>query len=405
MRRLAAICLLLALAACGGPSRRMVTQEGPPELRVGVQVHVSRTAVSSDSPFTLSDKKGVLWAGDGEPLQFELTPNNRIRVIQHGERIAEGKGPYWVRPDNHAHIIRVGGKSYPGYVELRRSGERGMNAVNIVDAEDYLRAVIPGEIAHAGPYGQAARAQAVAARTYALANLGKYPEEGFDLYAGVQDQVYGPVEKRHPEADEAVWETRGQVLTYDSTLIEAKYASTCGGKVAAYEESFDAEAPYLKSLTDKVDGKDACRASRYYRWEVRYSGETLRGILGKTLPSITGEALNGAHIKEIRVEERGPSKRVTKLRIETDRQTYFVEKGDIRRLLLREDGGMLRSTAFEIKTTKKNGRVVEIELRGRGWGHGVGMCQWGAMQLSTEGHSYNGILNHYYPKADLEDLY
>jgi stage II sporulation protein D len=302
--------------------------------------------------------------------------------------------------------VTLGGAAYPGYLEIVSSPAGGLNAINVVDVESYLRGVVPMEIGHQdGGYLEAAKAQAVAARTYVAAHLGQYPEEGFDLHAGVLDQVYGPVDRRHPNTDRAVAATRGLILLYDDEPITANYSSTCGGKTAAAEESFETDPiPYLKSHSDDVNGAPACRNSRYFTWTEAWTGAEMVKALSRTVPRELNLPWEGTRVEAITARERGPSGRVVVLTIRTDEAEYEIEKGAIRRVLENPAGKPLRSTQFDI-AVRGSGADRRIEAEGHGWGHGVGMCQMGAMQMSKDGLDMGRILGHYYPGAELRNWY
>ena len=366
-------------------------------------MHVTETRIGSARPFIVSDDRGVMLSGKaGETCAVRLD-GKQVRIYTgNGELLGLADGTLRIAGDDERAEIAVDGARYPGTIEVRRSPRGGLNVVNALDVETYLRAVVPLEIGHAGDYLEAAKAQAVAARTYTAGHMGQYPDEGFDLEAGVQDQVYGSIDRRHADADRAVEETRGLILVHDGKPIRANYSSTCGGRSASLEEGFGAEGvPYLRSRLDEVDGKIACRTSKYYRWEESWSGEQLFGILARTVPSVIGKPWVGKRLRDIEVTERGASGRAVRLRIRTDKASYEVERGAIRRVLLTTAGGPLWSNAFELKLKRVDGRVKRVTAKGQGWGHGVGMCQWGAMQLSRDGYGFHDILKHYYPGARL----
>ncbi len=374
-----------------------------PMVGIGLRVHVAEARIGSPHAFSVSDDRGVMLRGDADAtFVVRLEEGQVLLYTEAGELSGLASGPLRFEAAAQPAELLVDGARYPGAIEVRPSPKGGLNIVNRLDVETYLRGVVPLEIGHAGDYLEAAKAQAVAARTYTAGHMGQYPEEGFDLEAGVQDQVYGPLDRRHPDADRAVEETRGLILLHDGKPIRANYSSTCGGVTAALEEGFHAEGvPYLRSRADEVDGKVACRTSKYYRWEESWSGEDLQRILGRTVPAVTGKAWAGKSLKEIKVVERGKSGRALRLRIATEKAAYEVSKGAIRRVLLTPSGGPLWSTAFELKVKTSGGNVKRVTAKGQGWGHGVGMCQWGAMQLSRDGHGFRDILKHYYPGTEL----
>jgi stage II sporulation protein D len=146
----------------------------------------------------------------------------------------------------------IGERPYRGTVLLQATANGRLTAVNLVDMEGYLLGVVPREIGRVDEdLLEAAKAQAIAARTYAIAHLGRREALGFDVYATVQDQVYGGVIDEHEPVSRAVRETRGEILVYDGRPIEAYYHSTCAGQTAAIEEVWnDSPRPYLRSVVD-----------------------------------------------------------------------------------------------------------------------------------------------------------
>ncbi|NNF05617.1 MAG: SpoIID/LytB domain-containing protein [Candidatus Eisenbacteria bacterium] len=401
---------IMTLGGCASPKEMppLKHQDNrPPTVRVAIKNSTHEAKVGSETNFALADSEGVIDVFGGG-VYLRVTPGEMGMLVQDpsGAIVARGEGPYWVRPTYGGSPVLVGKDAYTGHLVLRRGTERGIHVINVVDLETYLRSVVPLEIGHAGKYLNAAKAQSIAARTYAVRNLNKYAAEGYDLQSGVMDQVYGPISKRHPDADRAVMETRGQVLTYNSQPIRAKYSSTCGGKTAGSEEGFNySKIPYLRPQNCKIDGRVNCRTSRYFRWDVSWSETELKDILSRTIPKLLSKPWLGERITQIKVIERGESGRAIDLQITTDKSEYVLSRFQIRQALERPEGGLLRSNAFELNAKKNNGRVTELTIIGRGWGHGVGMCQWGAMQLSTEGYDFRSILDLYYPKARLEQLY
>jgi stage II sporulation protein D len=401
---------LVALAGCAGTRPPMPAPEGgpAPEVRVGILLHADEAKVGALEPYTLSDPKGTLTVGrKGETFRVRREKDRLLVFGKSGEFVASTAGPIRLQPDSRAGEVSVAGKRYPGRLEIRVSPSAGMNVINATDVESYLRAVVPLEIGHAGnDYREAAKAQAVAARTYAGGHMGQNPGEGYDMVAGVSDQVYGSVDKRDPDADRAVAETRGLILVHDGKPIRANYSSTCGGRTAAVEESFDADpVSYLKSRKDELNGEIACRTSKYYRWKESWTGDDLVRILAHTVPAVLGKPWKGASVRDVKAVERGKSGRVTRLRIKTDQAEYEARKGAIRRVLERDGGGALWSTWFDLKVKRSGDKVRRLTAEGRGWGHGVGMCQWGAMQLSKDGVGYRRILEHYYPGTRLKQWY
>jgi stage II sporulation protein D (peptidoglycan lytic transglycosylase) len=281
--------------------------------------------------------------------------------------------------------------------------------INRVGLESYLQGVVSAEMGRRGPAEQAAlRAQAVVSRTYALRNLGRWKAQGYDLSATVADQVYSGQGGETLEGRAAVGETRGRVLMYDGAPIEAFFYSTCGGRTADGFEVFrGAVRPYLRSVSDQAaNGGAYCSISPRYRWHEEWTGEALRTTLERNLPPVTGmQAVNVREVSNVRVARRSPSGRVEQLVIGLGGPEIKVEGPAIRQVMRPSSGEPLRSTAFDLVATVGSQGVTHLAVDGRGSGHGVGFCQWGAVGRAREGQGYEQILAAYFPGTQLERRY
>lgn len=177
-------------------------------------------------------------------------PSRPVWMVVGGELRSLGRDSviYFI-PASAESYLSLNGRSYRGFLVLKGS-PRGLVAVNVVNLEDYLKSVVPGEMSP-GQFGslEALKAQAVAARTYAIKNMGQFRNFGYDLIDSPRSQLYRGMISEHPLSNRAVDETRGEVLTYKGELINALYTSTCGGKTEDVENVFAGRpAPYLKSV-------------------------------------------------------------------------------------------------------------------------------------------------------------
>jgi len=211
------------------------------------------------------------------------------------------------------------------------------------------------------------------------------------------------------EGRAAVGETRGRVLTYDGALIEAYYFSTCGGRTAeGYEVFRGAVRPYLRSVSDlNESGTAYCSISPRYRWREDWSGEALRAVLQRSLPPLTGTGTAPiGMVTDVRVTQRSASGRVDQLSIALGGTEVRVDgHARIRQVLRTPSGQLLRSTAFSLMATGAGRNVTNLVVDGVGAGHGVGLCQWGAVGRARAGQSYQQILAAYYPGTRLERRY
>ena len=301
--------------------------------------------------------------------------------------------------------VRINGTGYHGAVLLRPAAS-GVTAVNLLDVETYLRGVVPLEIgAGRSPAElEAVKAQAIAARTYAVRHLGRRDALGFDYHGTVLDQAYGGADAEDPVATRAVEETRGLILTYEDEPIEAFYHSTCGGETASVEEVWGgAPRGYLRPVSDaRPGGGWYCETSTRFRWTEEWGEaallETLTvGLRGRGIGPV-------AEVRRLEARDRTASGRVRELLVETDAGSTRVHGDSIRRVLRPEPGRILNSTVFELEP-RGTDRVTGLTVRGAGWGHGIGMCQTGALGRARDGASYREILSTYYPATRLVRLY
>ena len=308
--------------------------------------------------------------------------------------------PVVARPESNDSFITWGGKRYRGEL-LLSAGDSGILIVNRLPMDSYLRGVVPLEIGNRTSAEIAAvQAQAVAARTYGYKHLNS--ARPFDMYATVQDQVYGGVDAEKPLSDSAIVTTADIVVLYNGQPISTPYHSTCGGSTAAVTEVWynQSDEPYLRPVSDRIPGSDHfyCDPSPRFSWTQNYDTDGLRVVMEKYLATYTNAPkTNLGKITDIREEGRTPSGRIRSLAIQTESGTYSLRGNDIRFVLRDPKGAILNSTYFNFQETKANGEVSGLTIDGRGYGHGIGMCQWGAIGRARAGQNFHTILETYYP--------
>jgi stage II sporulation protein D len=313
-------------------------------------------------------------------------------------------------PDAQGSEMRLEGAEYRGFfVLVARS--TGLLLINRVLLEDYLRGVVGNEIGRRAADGrrEALKAQAVAARSYTFAQLGGRRDGSFDVFDSELDQVYSGVPGESPDVDAAVFATAGEVLLHGGEFAIAYYSAVCGGRTADAEEVWNGRGRgHLKSRRDRVSGKDLCSESAHFRWRVEWDGETFMEIFRRFYPRF--HAWRGGsfgELRDVKIRRRGPSDRVIALEVETTTGRFRVERDAIRWTLRRPESGSpaLKSTAFDVDVKRSKGRVTRVVVNGRGYGHGVGLCQAGAVAMSRLGRSYRDILHHYYSGVEIRRVY
>ena len=382
---------------------------GEPQLRIGLAVGVSSATVGGGGDLVVTDPSGARLAVIPAGEQWRVVPSGIGVSVQSPGRLGSAPSEtIAVVATDPSQMVRMNGWTYRGTVEIVRDTV-GITLVNRLPLEAYLLGVVSAEMGRRNlAEFEALKAQAVVSRTYALRNLRRRAALGFDLHAGVADQVYSGTGSETPEGLEAVRSTRGMVLTYRGAPIDAFYFSTCGGQTADGVEAFRAASrPYLRSFPD-VDGAGAayCRISPRYRWREEWTGDALRGTLRRTLPPATG--VSGEQVGEVRdvwVAQRTGSGRVGRLAITLRSNQVMVDGPAVRQVLRPASGELLRSAAFALTATGAGRGITRLVAEGSGAGHGVGLCQWGAVGRSRAGHDFQRILAAYYPGAALQRVY
>ncbi|MGA1495041.1 MAG: SpoIID/LytB domain-containing protein, partial [Rhodothermales bacterium] len=258
----------------------------------------------------------------------------------------------------------------------------GMTLINQVPLEDYVASVVGSE------YGlddlEGAKAMAVVARTYALHTISQRKP----LLDSEQSQVYLGLKRATAAARLAARATAGEVLTWDGTLIDAVYSASNGGRTATNQSLWDtAQLPYLTSREDPFDEDVSPHSSWRFEMEEKRLESTISDIFGTDTQSI-------------RIDQRAPDGRVTRIELKGKEGSRTITGSAFRAALARAFGPMsVKSTYFDLK--EKRNRYV---ITGRGFGHGVGLSQWGAHGMARACHSYREILAFYYDGTQLARL-
>jgi stage II sporulation protein D len=269
--------------------------------------------------------------------------------------------------------------SFRGQLDLQ-ADVSGLRLVNYIYLDDYLKGVVPNEM-EAGAPKEALKAQAVAARTFALCKIKERRGKDYDLEGTVNSQVYKGFGSERDTCTQAVAETHGLVMIYQNQPIPAFYHANCGGHTASVETVWGGRQPFLQGVPCNYD-----RFSKHYQWknDIRKSALTL--LCKRAYPSL-GE------IGGLRVLSRDATQRVEKIALEGAERTVILSGSEFRMLAGPES---VRSARFEVED-QGNAWL----FTGTGWGHGVGLCQDGAKGLARQGALFSEILRHYYPGIQL----
>ncbi|MCS7249512.1 MAG: SpoIID/LytB domain-containing protein [candidate division WOR-3 bacterium] len=296
------------------------------------------------------------------------------------------KEPVIITPYPHTYL-HFRDKAYRGYFKIVYGAVwkyKKPCLINILPLEEYLFSVVSCEI---GPIDEknyeSAKAQAVAARSYALFRMLQNQKKIYDIFASpILDQAYEGKKKETFLTTKAVKETKGEILINSGRIFKAMYHANCGGLL--YSGKRDSEKYSLHK-------PPFCKYSKNYKWEKSLEKDDLVNILKKI---INYQKKKPLRIKKIKLEKERKSQRVKKIRFYTNAGIFYLTGEKFRSLL------DLKSRLLEIKM-----RGDKIKILGYGYGHGKGMCQDGAMAMAKKGYNYKEILSHYYPKKKIKKIY
>lgn len=268
-----------------------------------------------------------------------------------------------------------------GALQITSRG-KGLAVVNEVDLEEYVMGVVPSEM-NAGWHPEALKAQAVVARTYALYQRMMNPAREYDVVASIQDQVYRGRHGLDHRVRQAVEATRGAVVTHRNAPILAAFSSTAAGPTEDAVNVWSKDLPYLKGVECPFDTN-----SPYYQWRAEFKLQDLEDNLRRQ-----GQAVGTiASVTPFSYSRAG---RVTKVRVLHSHGELILRGEDLRRVV---GYTVIPSTQFEVEAVGR-----DVVLSGRGAGHAVGLCQWGAKELADLGYSFVTILLYYFPGTELKD--
>lgn len=394
------------------PGRAVV---GELPVRIALATAAASPLVSGTSEWRAlgEDGRALLAIGAAEATWRVEREGRALRVVRpDGAATAWSGGSLHIRPSDPSAHVRYDGKRYRGTLVLTGS-DSGVLVVNHTRMDDYLKGVVPLEMGRTRTEAEraAVEAQAVAARSFAYTRLGAGARRAWDLRASVLDQVYGGVDAETPVASRAVEATAGLVLRYDRRVVDAPYSSTCGGSTAAGSEIWRTDdRGYLQRVSDKVPGTTSrywCEAAPRFRWTTVLDRSALNSAVSRYLRGYAAVPAGGpGEVRNVTVSSRTPSGRVGSLTLATERGSYSLRGNEIRFVLRTSGGEILHSTYFSTDAVRRgDGTIERLTIRGNGNGHGVGMCQWGAIGRARAGHDFRAILQAYYSGATVGPVY
>lgn len=314
-------------------------------------------------------------------------PESKVRLIDRGILIRLTVYPskrLIIEPDRDASIL-IDQRPFRGQVTFIRTADNRITVVNDINVEDYIKGVLYHEVSHYWPM-EALKTQAVATRTYALYSINPAGKP-YDMTNDIYSQVYGGRSSERYRTDIAVDATRGQVLTYNNKLIAAYFHATCGGLTEDAQELWHLpDIPPLRGVPCPF-----CQNSPHFHWKRDFRLHDIQDAL-----NLHGYKVGA--IKDMVIIDRDRSDRIEHLKIIQKNGEELVIKGKEFRDIMGPN--VIDSNNYEIVV-----KGYYVNLIGKGWGHGVGMCQWGAFGMAKQQFNYKQILAYYYPQSVLMDYH
>jgi stage II sporulation protein D len=275
-------------------------------------------------------------------------------------------------------IIQVDNTKYRGAITATRKNSHWLTIINRLSIEQYLYGVVPREMPSSW-HMEALKAQAVAARGFAMANIGKYQNNGFDLCTTVNTQVYGGYSSEHQRTNQAVDQTSGKVMTADGKLVIPYYHANSGGHTESSEYVWNEAVSYARGVSDPYSLNEP-----YAEWETNLSHQEIEQMLLERQIDI-------GSITDLMITDTSPNGRVQELVINGTHGYHILHKQQTRWVF------GLRSNYYEMTLQQQS-----VVFSGRGSGHGIGMSQHGARGMAEDGYSWQQILSHYYTGIRIE---
>lgn len=369
------IAILVSVLATVEPA--LGVADSSPEIRLLLDEKLPRVVVSGGSLLVEMWDKGGWQPAVNRVRRVGFNPMSGGVQLDGAAVVAP---IFRIKP--HKGMLRYGGRPCRGYLTVLINAGKLM-VVSHMPLESYLVGVVNGEIDSSWPM-DAVKAQVVAARSYALYQLNAQALY-YDVRTDVSSQVYGGVESEDEGAKEAVRMTNGQVLYKNEDLIQTFFHSSCGGNTTSAREVWGMAQPAQEGV---YCGE--CEEAPYARWNLRLEADEIIRAVKALIPGVDGVSSMGVH-------RRSRDGRIQTLFAETGKGRVLIDAGEFRK----EMGyRRLPSTSFSLGMS--GDRIV---LTGKGYGHGVGLCQWGARGSALRGMTYRQILSKYYPGTEVRRAY
>jgi stage II sporulation protein D len=353
--------------------------QGSPDIRVAIIQDAASLSLKTSGLFEITDAGGKNVLYRGKSLLTTVTAY-KGGILLAGKSFNAAK---IILVINEPDAAIINGRKFRGNIQFIKKDNLHLLVVNQIGLEDYVKGILYHEASHYWP-PEALKSQAIVSRTYAVYQMRENSARDFDVTGDVYSQVYGGRTSERFRTNKAVEETAGLIITYQDKPIPAYFHATCGGHTEDAFVLWKTDLAPLKGVPCNF-----CQESPHYNWHYVI-------FIGELREELKNAGYSLGMIKEIRILGRNNSGRVTELNIVTDRNELKIPAKDLRNIV---GPDLIRSTKFNV-TIEGQDAIFE----GTGWGHGVGLCQWGAYFMAKQGWDAKKILQYYYPGTDVKTL-
>jgi len=372
------LALIILLFACGFISGNCSEGRGS-YIRVAIIQNAKTLNISIKGFYDISDLQTGQIIFRGKNLR--TTATGYKSGISLG-KIAFNLPEILLETDDTDAII-INGRRFKGGMKLVKNENLQLSAINYIEIEDYIKGILYNEASHYWPM-EALKAQAVISRSFALFKMEESVLRDYDLTNDIYSQVYGGRASERMRTNLAVDQTRGLALIYNGKLFPTYFHATCGGHTEDAARLWQTDIPPLKGVTCSF-----CQDSPHYNWHLVIS---LKEIADK----LAGAGYSIGDLKDIKIAGRNDSGRVIDLILVSDDKDMHISAKDFRNVF---GPNVIRSANFNLGVIKQ-----DVVFEGIGWGHGVGLCQWGAYFMAKQGYNFEQILKYYYPGTNVKAI-
>ncbi len=369
------LILLLFIPVVMSLNSRLHCEEGSPHVRVAVFQKERTLRVKVDGPYEITDGEGRILLS-GTRLKTTLT-THKNRILLAGNAFDT---PKVIIKGSDSGIITVNDRMFRQEIQFIKNKDVRLTVINRIAIEPYVKGIMYHEASHYWPM-EALKVQAIVSRTYVLYQIEENKANDFDVTSDIYSQVYGGRTSERYRTNKAVEETEGKILTFQGKVFPAYFSATCAGHTEDASELWNIDMPPLKGVACGF-----CKESPHFNWHYVLTLDEIQEKLAEA-----GKGMG--RIKDITILSRNKSGRVKELKIVTaDKESKILAK-EFRNII---GPNIIRSTNFKLTVVDK-----DAIFEGIGWGHGVGLCQWGAYFMAKQGRTHDEILTYYYPGSQI----